>query len=372
MAQNLMNIPSNIIVGYQNRNDTYTGKLAYVVYKDSKGVLRKERSWSSWRDESIKQNEFKNEPTEGFVLNKKAGDHSGGWDQRKAWCRVYDPRGFEFEITIDNLLFILEECTSTKGKGLEGEFVYAWHKADLVLLPVSSVDYQRSARFTDMQTEKVTKSDMVPGHTYLTKDMQEVVYLGRHNWYGFHTDYQYTYRKVGLVNKGKHHVFHFTDTKRDGCKVFIQKGFTKIAKVASEETHAEFSKYLNDFKTGPNGSDFKEVVIEDAEKPTVEGLTYNYHWNLCFIWKESGIHTFRINHVGPYKKEQWVGSTSPTPITVDNSSVTYTLAENVSWHGFQEPWHSSPNICVGLDTILEQDFCEVFIVNQAGYRFKVG
>jgi hypothetical protein len=37
---------------------------------------------------------------------------------------VYDPRGFEFEISIPNLLYILQECTSTKGKGLDGEFVY--------------------------------------------------------------------------------------------------------------------------------------------------------------------------------------------------------------------------------------------------------
>jgi hypothetical protein len=34
------------------------------------------------------------------------------------------PRGFEFEISIPNLLYILQECNSTKG--LDGEFVYAW------------------------------------------------------------------------------------------------------------------------------------------------------------------------------------------------------------------------------------------------------
>jgi hypothetical protein len=37
----------------------------------------------------------------------------------------YMTRGFEFEISIPNLLYILQECTSTKGKGLDGEFVYA-------------------------------------------------------------------------------------------------------------------------------------------------------------------------------------------------------------------------------------------------------
>ena len=33
-------IPEKIKVGYQNRNDTYTKKLAYVIYYDEKGKLR--------------------------------------------------------------------------------------------------------------------------------------------------------------------------------------------------------------------------------------------------------------------------------------------------------------------------------------------
>ena len=122
-------VPKKINVGYQNRNDTYTGKLAYVIYYDEKGKLRKETSWNSWRDEKIPNNEFENVPTEGFVLNKHAGgvENSWGWNARKSYCRVYDPRGFEFEITIENLLYILENCSSIKGKGLEGEF-------DLIIL----------------------------------------------------------------------------------------------------------------------------------------------------------------------------------------------------------------------------------------------
>ena len=101
-------VPKIINVGYQNRSGTYTGKLAYVIYYDEKGKLRKEASWNSWRDEKIPNEEFDNVPTTGFVLNKKVGDYSSGWDHRQAYCRVYDPRNFEFEITIENLLYILE------------------------------------------------------------------------------------------------------------------------------------------------------------------------------------------------------------------------------------------------------------------------
>ena len=100
-------IPKRINVGYQERSDTYTGKLGYIIYYDEKGKLRKETSWQNWRDDSIPSNEFENEPIKGFILNKKAGGYKYSWNTRQTYCRVFDPRGFEFEITIENLLYIL-------------------------------------------------------------------------------------------------------------------------------------------------------------------------------------------------------------------------------------------------------------------------
>ena len=83
-------IPQVIKAGFQKRNGTYTKKLAYIIYFDQKGILRKSASWESWRDKSIEPQEFKNEPTDGFVLNKKAGGYKTGWDVRQTYCRVYD------------------------------------------------------------------------------------------------------------------------------------------------------------------------------------------------------------------------------------------------------------------------------------------
>lgn len=174
-------IPDKIKVGFQNRQGTYTGKLAYVIYFDKKGVLRKETSWESWRDKKIKAVEFENTPTEGFVLNKGVGGarQSYGWNARNEYIRVYDPRDFEFEISVANLLFILRECDCSRGKGLEGKFVYAWDKNNLVLLPVVSQDYQVSASFTDLQDKSVKAKDLVPGATYITRKQDTLIYLGR-------------------------------------------------------------------------------------------------------------------------------------------------------------------------------------------------
>lgn len=178
-------IPKTINVGYQNRSDTYTKKLAYVIYYDEKGKLRKEASWQSWRDDKIDPQEFSNEPTSGFVLNKKVGDYDSGWNHRHAYVRIYDPRNFEFEITIENLLYILENTSAIKGKGLEGDFVYGWDGKDLVLIPTESPDYKSINEYNNIlhNNKTVKAKDLIIGATYLTKDNHEMIYMGKYDYY---------------------------------------------------------------------------------------------------------------------------------------------------------------------------------------------
>lgn len=178
-------LPKKINVGYQERDDTYTGKLAYVIYFDEKEKLRKEASWNSWRDDKLGNDIYENIPTSGFVLNKKVGDYDSGWNHRKAHIRIFDPRGFEFEITPENLLYILENVTSTKGKGLEGEFIYGWSGADLVLVPVDSPDYKELTKINELRhaQEFIKVKDLKIGAAYLSKNNEEFIYIGKFNEY---------------------------------------------------------------------------------------------------------------------------------------------------------------------------------------------
>lgn len=183
---NTIFIPEKINVGFQNRNDTYTKMLAYIIYWDAKGTLRKETSWQSWRDKTIDSKAFENVPTSGFVLNKKVGGNNwSGWNHRNTYVRVYDPRGFEFEIDVPNLLWILENTSSIKGKGLEGEFVYGWDGKELVLLSTESPDYKEIKDFSNKikNITRFTMKDIVLGGKYLDKKNRELFYVGRFDYY---------------------------------------------------------------------------------------------------------------------------------------------------------------------------------------------
>jgi hypothetical protein len=255
--KNTMFIPSKLNVGYQERNDTYSGKLAYVVYTDNKGVLRKEKSWRGWCKHFLP--DTLNEPTEGFVLNRDVGGvrRSYGWDARLEKVRVYDPRGWEIEITIPNLLFILQECTSTKGKGLEGSFVYAWDGSNLVLLPTTAEEYISCVKYSNNQAKTVSKEDVKVGHWVKFKDDKDYIYLGRHK----------CREDVFGQAKGQH--VYYNPDESECCQYRYESGFTKVAIVNDQDEN--YAQYLEDFVTG-----WRCNVIVDIDWVTTKVPVDNY------------------------------------------------------------------------------------------------
>lgn len=282
--QEKLNIPKTIRVGFQNRTDTYTGKLAYIVYVDDKGKLRKEKSWEGWRDKKIDPTDYPNEPTNGFVLNRDVGgtQRSWSWNARREKVRVFDPRSFEFEISVENLLFILQECSAIKGKGLEGEFVYSWSGQELVLLPVSSQEYKNATEFSVLKDEKVASSDVVPGCTYLTKDKDEVMYLGRFPWF--------TFRRSGynsVVSSKKQHVFVYTDKKSDSkgsYRYWVQSGFTNLAHRISGSPISQFADEFERLSNSIFVSPPSKLVLCDkiVSKSRLDSESY-YSDSICII-----------------------------------------------------------------------------------------
>jgi len=297
-------IPEKVKIGYQERKDTYTKKLAYVIYYDTKGVLRKETSWQSWRNKKIDFDDYENVPTEGFVLNRGVGGQrqSYGWNTRNEYIRVYDPRGFEFEISVANLLFILQECTSSKGKGLEGEFVYSWSGKELVLLPVGSQEYKVSTEFTDLQSNKIGARELKPGCSYQTKDMKNVTYLGRFMYhttkyeYGTPSYSRYEGKYVTYGKKG--HIFHEEVNDYNGTpqNVFTHwKSMGKLAKLNSDVEVSNYADLMDKFNESRHASGAVALIAKpikvDFDKESTESHGY---------WQYRTLDTFIDNGDGTY------------------------------------------------------------------------
>lgn len=294
-------IPDKCKAGFNLRSETYTGKLAYVIGFDGK-KWRKEPSWKSWSNfpgdkkyayrsekttyygDEVAPMEFENVPTEGFVLNKKAGGTKYSWNHRATYARIYDPRGFEFEITIQNLLFVLQETDCMKGKGLVGEFVYSWDGKDLVLLPCDCEDYKASREFTNLQDKKISARDLVVGATYQSKKDRELIYLGRYerfvrpdgisNYYGELREDKF---KKGFNHKNKAHVFWDVKSKR-----FEYNCAPKLANCLSEDMHPDCVKYQEKYLS--SASYKPKFVFADLDKK----MHYSYGYGDAGIYHDNG------------------------------------------------------------------------------------
>lgn len=367
MVSTKMFIPKTITVGYQQRGDTYTGKLAYIIYTDDKGKLRKEPSWQSWRTNKLGRDDFDNIPTSGFVLNRGVGGArmSYGHNARNEYIRVYDPRNFEFEISVHNLLFILQECSSIKGKGLEGEFIYSWNGTELVLLPVISKEYEECVKHTERQKIKFDKKDIKEGHSYLMKNGTEVLYLGRHNY----NDNSYCDDNA-FCPVGMKHIFARLKKKEKGewgwTPYIAQPGFTKIAECTSSGSLSQFPDEYDKFKKSAYCGDVKEVklvktpfsdnslrydtrfVMKEDNKYYAVSIEYDYNsggWDYRAGRREYGFNLHKSN--AEFRPELKNGTIKLPAISPKNGK------------------------SVSKSTLAKKNFYTIYVVTEKGKKLKV-
>lgn len=241
-------IPETLKVGFQNRDDTFTKRLAYVIYYDSFGKLRKETSWQQWRDEKIEPMEIKNEPTSGFVLNK--GIRRYNWSHfssNRSMIRIYDPRGIEFEVTPENLIGLLMH-TDCSRREIQGDMVYAWDRTELVLLPCNSEECESAKKFTSLQDKRISAKELKEGATYVTKQQDLLVYLGRHWYY----EKKYVDSKREYVRDGKR--FHmFCDVNGDKAHP-VPSVPSKIADIINDQPPDGFAGWVDNYLKSPEAN----------------------------------------------------------------------------------------------------------------------
>jgi len=318
-------IPTKVKVGYNLRSGCYTGKLAYVIYwKDNE--WKQKKSWEDWienyanvekqqeiideynktvefnisrgytrdnikidnfndvpsyyrrklyDDITLEPKEYNNEPLEGYVLNKKVGGYDTGWNHRQTYCRVYDPRGFEFEITIENLLYILENTNSIVGKGLEGKFILGWVDKKIVLIPEKSPDYKQMMNFTNVQSNKLSAKELVDGYVYVNKTLLKKVYLGKH------IEYEKYHYKNHDYTKNKTKKYFWYDIKSDSIET--TSGLTSFSHKESDEIYDDYSTVYEKLLSSPLYSPYDDanfIYERDDEK----GKLIKYNGNYSTYW----------------------------------------------------------------------------------------
>ena len=102
---NLLEV-ENLTIGFNYRNDTHSGKLAFISYSHNGEALFNNAAFSRWVDKTIPLLKAKNSGISGFVLSK-ANLHQL-YNRSIGYTRVFHPDGFDFEIPLDNFYYLMQ------------------------------------------------------------------------------------------------------------------------------------------------------------------------------------------------------------------------------------------------------------------------
>lgn len=245
-------IPKKLKIGFQERKDSFDGKLSFITYYDNNGKISNETRWNRWCDGGISNLEIDNIPFKNATLNKNISHAGYRYGTGRTAIRIYDSRGFEYEIDIDNFMGIAQEYSVVKGE-IIGEFVYAFANNKVILLPVDSEQYKDAIKTTLNRNEKVDESSLIPGDVYLNDKEEECIYIGFYNMNKSIAKYVNI-----LVNKQKpSHVF-YNNNKNIYEFIKVEKlGFKKDTLLPNE-----FEVYFNNYVGTMREKEIEEIYIE--------------------------------------------------------------------------------------------------------------
>lgn len=171
-----INIPQKLKVGFKSRGESLDGNLSFVTYLNEKGEVAQEKSWNSWRDKNIDALDINNIPTNGYFFDKSI-KRMGSFSSANSYLRVYDSRGFEFEIKIENVSLILQTCTIDKGE-IKEKCILGWDGRTLYLLPETSQEYQTAMLENSDSNKNINEENLILGNIYKSS-RGNFVYVGK-------------------------------------------------------------------------------------------------------------------------------------------------------------------------------------------------
>lgn len=235
-----MDFPKELIVGFQNRKDTYTKKLGFINYRYDNGELRQKTSFNKWCDESLGFEEISNKPIQGFVINKGV-TRGGNFRNAYSGVRVFDPRGFEFEISFDNFLEMLT-TVNVIAQEITEPCVYAWENGNVILVPINSDLYEKRIKNISMEVFN-QKEDLKEGFYYSSKKYNKLVFV---------------------ANKDKKN--YFFDTEKRNFLDVNKKILISKSNEICDEIH-ELKEYFNCFSEINN---YDTVSLKEHDKNIVK------------------------------------------------------------------------------------------------------
>lgn len=212
MAQlSTIKIPEKVYVGFQGRRTQDEVPLGFMTpYTDDQAGQKRRDTVDSWargygRDKTFNSVTLDNKPMVGFKIGR-AIRRSGGWNGSGAsYIRIEDPRGFELEISIENLVMCMSGGNIIEDGELMVECVWGRDGNRNILLPTNSEPYANSLATKAAVSSALSLRDVKVGDTIRLITGEEGVYLGGlYPLLSGRTDYSDRRRRVYVGDKKRY------------------------------------------------------------------------------------------------------------------------------------------------------------------------
>ncbi len=189
------------------------------------------RSWVNWKDPKIQPMEIMNTPRNEFRVYGQT-KRDGGWNgSGRSMVYVQHADAFIWEITVENLINILDTCDIVDGEFTD-EMVIGKEGKNYVLVPVKSQVYQDHIARLGQPKQKKKATDLVSGDVVLIGKSQWT-FIGEFDCVNIETNYDrtkdsfYNYHDITnfVTKKGKITLFMQTVKNKN---VFLHKDLSKL------------------------------------------------------------------------------------------------------------------------------------------------
>lgn len=278
--------PDQHYVGFQKRGNNDLLGFMTPEGKDTAAVKRKSTvdSWAKGNNrtydhetrtyiehEGIPTQVYDNAPLNGFVFGK-AVNHSSSWNSCSDKWRVYDPRGFELEISSGNFEKIISTCTIINGV-VQEDCIWARLGPNNILVPVNSDLYMAAKKNTRVSKQSASIKDAKAGDLVTLQNGVEGIYIG----YFYHVlgiSSSGSSRMYGLINKLeasrlKRYIFQ---NPKD--KSFWSLSSIKVASIEPKDEIKDPVDYTNSaLSKMPTGQYNTRNTIHHNTDETIVGIT---------------------------------------------------------------------------------------------------
>ncbi len=235
-------IPKTVYVGFQGRRTQDEVPLGFMTpYEDNAAGQKRRDSVDNWAkghsyyggasQKTFNSVIMENEPMIGFKIGR-AIRRTGGWNGSGAsYVRIEDPRGFELEITIENLVMCMGDTIIHDGE-LAQECVWGRDGGRNILLPTNSEPYRHSLDTAERVAAVLSLKDVKPGDEITLLTGEKGLYLG--GMYALsrtqESDYENDRTVTSLaVDSKKRYVLR--EVGEDGKFQFIGRAQIKVASI---------------------------------------------------------------------------------------------------------------------------------------------